>query len=48
MSAEFWDAYRDAASTPPGTPEHDAAMERADAALADAKRDDAASAEEEQ
>lgn len=38
MSAEFWSAYADASSVPPGTPEFDAAMGRADAALAAAER----------
>lgn len=40
MTAEFWDAYRDAASTPPGTPEHDTAMQQAEQALADAEAQD--------
>lgn len=33
MSAEFWSAYADVSSVPPGTPEFDAAMGRADEAL---------------
>jgi hypothetical protein len=37
MSNAFWDAYRDASTTPPGTPEHDDAMDRAEQALADAE-----------
>lgn len=40
MSAEFWSAYADTAATPPG-PEHDAAMGRADEALAAAERETA-------
>lgn len=41
MSAEFWSAYADASSVPPGTPEFDAAMVRADEALAAAERETA-------
>ena len=39
MTDAFWDAYRDAAGTAPGTPEHDDAMDRAERALADAEEE---------